>query len=287
MAGIAARLRVSSDRSRLAQMRPQELRSRRSYSAATVGRDRRPHCCRRRLSGNRPPSARSRSSPRRHLRDQWGLGCALHVGETPRSDGDSAKILAFAREKPRRVRFGHALAFSDDELRGCASLIEACPSSNAATLDLGRLEDHPRLWCRFHSTRGARRSPSAGASYGRVRLFAGRRVIKVLGRVRPRRLGKVVDDPAGAAFDASCAKANARRRKHVARGRRCVLARSPRASMAPSSRLIAVAPLSGPRTKTRSRPWPRSRRTPRRPAMAPMTKHTGLSGICAAKAWGV
>ena len=119
--GITARLLVSVDRSRgpeaaaktlaeVAQLR----RSDATVDRIAVGVD---------FSGN--PTSKHGFDAFEHLfrevRDQWGLGCALHVGETPRSDGDSAKILAFAREKPRRVRFGHALAFSDDELRGCAS----------------------------------------------------------------------------------------------------------------------------------------------------------------------
>ena len=131
--GITARLLVSVDRSRgpeaaaktlaeVAQLR----RSDATVDRIVVGVD---------FSGN--PTSKHGFDAFEHLfrevRDQWGLGCALHVGETPRSDVDAAKILAFAAEKPRRVRFGHALAFDDEELRGCASLVEACPSSNAAT----------------------------------------------------------------------------------------------------------------------------------------------------------
>ena len=209
--GITARLLVSVDRSRgpeaaaktlaeVAQLR----RSDATVDRIVVGVD---------FSGN--PTSRHGFDAFEHLfrevRDQWGLGCALHVGETPRSDGDSAKILAFAREKPRRVRFGHALAFSDDELRGCASLIEACPSSNAATLDLARLEDHPRLWCRFHSTG----SPPLAICTDDTGVFgcslAGE-YLNVWDAFGPVDLVRVVDDAAAAAFDACCGEAVRRRR---------------------------------------------------------------------------
>ena len=209
--GITARLLVSVDRSRgpeaAAKTLAEVARLRRSDATVdriVVGVD---------FSGN--PTSKHGFDAFEHLfrevRDQWGLGCALHVGETPRSDGDSAKILAFAAEKPRRVRFGHALAFSDDELQGCASLIEACPSSNAATLDLARLEDHPRLWCRFHATG----SPPLAVCTDDTGVFGcslSGEYLKVWDAFGPVDLVKVVDDAAAAAFDASCGEAVRRRR---------------------------------------------------------------------------
>ena len=209
--GITARLLVSVDRSRgpeaAAKTLAEVARLRRSDATVdriVVGVD---------FSGN--PTSKHGFDAFEHLfrevRDQWGLGCALHVGETPRSDGDSAKILAFAREKPRRVRFGHALAFSDDELRGCASLIEACPSSNAATLDLARLEDHPRLWCRFRSTG----SPPLAICTDDTGVFGcslSGEYLRVWDAFGPVDFVQVVDDAAAAAFDASCGETVRRRR---------------------------------------------------------------------------
>ena len=119
------------------------------------------------------------------------------TGTRPRSSPSRARSRV-------RVRFGHALAFSDDELRGCASLIEACPSSNAATLDLrldsrttrasgavSRTGGPPLAICTDDGACSAARWPAALAcdAFGPVDLV------------------RVVDDAAAAAFDACCGEA--------------------------------------------------------------------------------
>lgn len=209
--GITARLLVSVDRSRGPEAAKRTLaavanlrRSDAAVDCVVVGVD---------FSGN-PTSKHGFDAFERlfrEVRDEWGLGCALHVGETPRSDGDAAKILKFADEKPRRVRFGHALAFSDHELRDCASLIEACPSSNAATLDLAQLADHPRLRARFSEAAG----PPLAICTDDAGVFgcslAGE-YLKVHDAFGPVDLVRVVDDAAAAAFDARAIEAVRRRR---------------------------------------------------------------------------
>jgi len=209
--GITARLLVSIDRSRGPEAAKRTLagvanlrRSDAAVDRVVVGVD---------FSGN-PTSKHGFDAFERlfrEVRDEWGLGCALHVGETPRSDGDAAKILKFAAEKPRRVRFGHALAFSDHELRGCASLIEACPSSNSATLDLAQLADHPRLWARFSEVAG----PPLAICTDDAGVFdcsLSGEYLKVHDAFGPVDLVRVVDDAAAAAFDARAIEAVRRRR---------------------------------------------------------------------------
>ena len=90
-------------------------------------------------------------------------------------------------------------------------MIEACPSSNAATLDLARLEDHPRLWCRFHATG----SPPLAICTDDTGVFGcslSGEYVKVWDAFGPVDLVKVVDDAAAAAFDACCGEAVRRRR---------------------------------------------------------------------------
>ena len=83
-----------------------------------------------------------------------GLGLALHCGEVAREDDDGARILAIAAEDPARCRLGHALHFRDDDLADARSLVEVCPSSNACTLGLASLADHPRLKAALRGARG-------------------------------------------------------------------------------------------------------------------------------------
>ena len=146
----------------------------------------------------------------RSCRDAHDLGCALHVGEVPRGDDDARRILSFARERPARCRLGHALFFDAGDLDGSASLVEVCPSSNAATLKLDSLRDHPRLNDRFVARR--RNPPPITLCTDDTAVFdtdMTKEYLAVLDAfaLAPDDLARLVDAAADFAFDAPACRA--------------------------------------------------------------------------------
>lgn len=99
------------------------------------------------LSGNPTKGAAEAFLPALRRARQHGLKLSIHCGEVC-NDQDTTAILELAPE-----RVGHALMLNTQHLQTIFSngiVIECCPSSNAVTLGLSQLEDHPTLdeWLR-------------------------------------------------------------------------------------------------------------------------------------------